>query len=49
MTISADFTDSLTARDVEQIVADIESQVATNFPVDARVYVRPQDSGAAKH
>ncbi len=42
--ISADFTDTLTARDVEAIVADIESQVATSFPVVARVYVRPQDS-----
>ena len=44
--ISADFTDSLTARDVEQIVDDIESQVATSFPVVARVYVRPQDKSA---
>jgi len=42
--ISADFTDTLTARDVEMIVADIESQVATSFPVVARVYVRPQDT-----
>ncbi|MFM5916550.1 MAG: cation diffusion facilitator family transporter [Novosphingobium sp.] len=41
--ISADFTDTLTARDVEAIVADIEHQVATSFPIVARVYVRPQD------
>ena len=45
--ISADFTDTLTARDVEQIVADIERQIAVNFPIVARVYVRPQDSAAA--
>jgi cation diffusion facilitator family transporter len=42
--ISADFTDTLTARDVEGIVANIESQIATSFPIVARVYVRPQDS-----
>ena len=45
--ISADFTDTLTARDVEQIVADIEQQIAVNFPIVARVYVRPQDSAAS--
>ena len=41
--ISADFTDTLTARDVERIVAAIESEIATSFPIVARVYVRPQD------
>ena len=45
--ISADFTDTLTARDVETIVADIERAVATSFPIVARVYVRPQDLGAS--
>ena len=45
--ISADFTDTLTARDVETIVADIERQVAVSFPIVARVYVRPQDLGAS--
>ena len=41
--ISADFTDSLTARAVENIVADIEHQIAASFPIVARVYVRPYD------
>ena len=45
--ISADFTDTLTACDVETIVADIERQVAVSFPIVARVYVRPQDLGAS--
>jgi divalent metal cation (Fe/Co/Zn/Cd) transporter len=42
--ISADFEDAITARDVERIVFDIETQVAELFPVVARVYVRPRDS-----
>jgi hypothetical protein len=42
--ISADFEDAITARDVERIVLDIETQVAELFPVVARVYVRPRDS-----
>lgn len=41
--ISADFTDTLTARDVERIVAAIESEIAISFPIVARVYVRPLD------
>ena len=41
--ISADFDDSISARAVEGIVADIERQVSENFPIVARVYVRPQD------
>ncbi len=44
--ISADFTDTLTARDVETIVAAIERHVAKGFPIVARVYVRPQDRSA---
>ena len=44
--ISADFTDTMTARDVERIVAAIERQVAASFPIVARVYVRPQDRAA---
>ncbi len=42
--ISADFEDTMTARDVERIVLDIERQVAERFPIVARVYVRPRDS-----
>ena len=45
--ISADFDDSISARAVEAIVADIERQVAEAFPIVARVYVRPQDTLAA--
>lgn len=43
--ITADFDDTITARDVERIVADIERQVAESFPIVARVFVRPQDAG----
>ncbi len=42
--ISADFDDTITARDVEQTVRDIEAEVARLFPIITRVYVRPQDS-----
>lgn len=41
--IGADFEDTITARDVEQTVRDIEAAVARQFPVIARVYVRPMD------
>lgn len=44
--ISADFENSMTARDVERIVLDIERDVAERFPVVARVYVRPRDSAS---
>ena len=40
--ISADFDDTISARAVEQIVADIERQVAEAFPIVARVFVRPK-------
>jgi cation diffusion facilitator family transporter len=46
--ISADFEDTITARDVERIVLAIEREVALRFPVVARVYVRPKDSSALK-
>jgi len=47
--ISADFEDTITARDVERIVLEIEREVAKTWPIVARVYVRPRDSrvGAA--
>ena len=41
--ISADFDDTITARDLERTVRDIEVQVAQRYPVVARVYVRPLD------
>jgi cation diffusion facilitator family transporter len=42
--ISADFEDTMTARDVERIVLAIEREVSERFPVVTRVYVRPRDS-----
>ena len=41
--ISADFVDTISAREVEQTVRAIEQQVAQSFPIVARVYVRPRD------
>ena len=41
--ISADFDDAISARQVETIIADIERQIGENFPIVARVFVRPQD------
>ena len=41
--ISADFDDTITAREVEQTVRDIETAVAREFPLVTRVYVRPLD------
>jgi len=46
--ITADFVDTITARDVERIVADIESRVAERYPIVAHVYVRPQDASSSK-
>ncbi|MBW8784501.1 MAG: cation diffusion facilitator family transporter [Novosphingobium sp.] len=43
--ISADFDDAISAREVERIVADIEAHVARAYPIVARVFVRPRDSG----
>jgi cation diffusion facilitator family transporter len=39
--ISADFEDTISARDVEQTVADIERKIALQFPVVTRIYIRP--------
>ena len=39
--ISADFEDTISARDVEQTVADIERKIAMQFPVVTRIYIRP--------
>lgn len=41
--ISADFEDTISAREVEQAVRDIEAAVARTFPLVTRVYVRPLD------
>ncbi|MDE2436112.1 MAG: cation diffusion facilitator family transporter [Sphingomonadales bacterium] len=45
--ISVDFEDTITAREVEQTVRDIEADVARRFPVVTRVYVRPLDPAIA--
>ena len=42
--ISADFVDTILAREVERIVRQIEEEVAARYPIVARVYVRPLDS-----
>lgn len=42
--ISADFEDTILAREVERIVCEIEHEVAARYPMVARVYVRPCDS-----
>ena len=39
--ISADFEDTILAREVERIVCQIETEVAARYPIVARVYVRP--------
>lgn len=41
--INVDFDDAISARDVEQIVFDIERSVAQHFAVVTRVFVRPYD------
>lgn len=46
--ISADFVDTLLARDVERIVQAIEDAVAAAYPVVARVFVRPMDSSTRR-
>ena len=39
--ISADFEDTISARDLEQTVSDIERAIAEQFPVVTLVYIRP--------
>jgi cation diffusion facilitator family transporter len=39
--ISADFEDSISARDVEQTVASIEREISHQFPAVTRIYIRP--------
>ena len=42
--ISADFEDTITARDVEQTIARIEREIAKEHPQVTRIYIRPLDS-----
>ena len=44
--MSADFEDSITAGDVERIIADIEARVEKRWPVVKRLYIRPQQNAA---
>lgn len=46
--VSADFDDTILARDVERIVCQIEREVAERYPMVARVYVRPLDSSSVE-
>lgn len=45
--IGIDFDDTISARDVERTVADIEARIAELFPVVTRVYIRPLGSAGA--
>ena len=40
--ISVDFDDSISARDVERLVCEIEQAVATRHPLVRRLYIRPR-------
>jgi hypothetical protein len=45
--MSADFVDSITAGDVERIIAAIETEVESCWPEVKRLYIRPQHGAAA--
>jgi cation diffusion facilitator family transporter len=45
--MSADFDDTITAGDVERIVAEIEREVAERWPAVKRLYIRPEQDAAA--
>jgi divalent metal cation (Fe/Co/Zn/Cd) transporter len=40
--LSVDFEDDISARDVEAIVCAIEKEVAEQFPIVHRLYIRPR-------
>ena len=42
--VSADFDDTISARDVEDAVLAIEQALAAEFPELKRIYIRPQHS-----
>lgn len=42
--LSVDFHDMISAREVEKMVCDIESEVATRFPLVKRLYIRPRSA-----
>jgi cation diffusion facilitator family transporter len=45
--LSADFDDTITAGEVERIVARIEAEVAERWPAVRRMFVRPEQNAAA--
>ncbi|MFN2472512.1 MAG: cation diffusion facilitator family transporter [Sphingomicrobium sp.] len=45
--VSVDFEDSLTAREVEDIVARIEQDASSRWPLVKRLYIRPQSGAGA--
>jgi divalent metal cation (Fe/Co/Zn/Cd) transporter len=46
--LSADFVDSISAGEVERIVADIEAEVARRWPAVRRLYIRPEQGAAER-
>jgi cation diffusion facilitator family transporter len=44
--MSADFEDSISAGDVERIIAEIEAEVEARWPDVKRLYIRPQQDAA---
>jgi hypothetical protein len=39
--LSVDFEDHISARDVEAVIYSIEQEVAQEFPIVHRLYIRP--------
>ena len=46
--LSADFVDTISAGEVERIVADIEAEVARRWPQVRRMFIRPEQGAAAR-
>lgn len=46
--MNIDFDNSITAGDVERIVADLEAEIQAEFPSVTRLYVRPHEDAGAK-
>jgi hypothetical protein len=40
--LSVDFDDAISAREVEQMVREIEAEVAQRYPLVTRLYIRPR-------
>jgi hypothetical protein len=40
--LSVDFDDAIGAREVEQMVGEIEAEVAQRYPLVTRLYIRPR-------